>query len=223
MDITPKILFIAAALAISFSARCRETLPLIGKADTATQIVVNSQSSLNMTGIELTRQMHSLACDKRYVELCTTSGEVTEIIDEIARQKYDTPLKILSINNLQMPFTDTLNLKTNTLKIINDRMIKSIPSILNSQSGASMLAATSLLHADSIFLSPKPKDYAMYLYIYAGKYHSMMILAPRSNSIVQACAYFVTHPMLNEIKTADDVKRFCLEILNIDNVTVKEE
>ncbi len=189
-------------------------LAIIGRSDTVTNIKVNSTSTLKKHGLQLTQQMRQLANDQEYLNFCSYSKDVNQIVTDIAQYPYDSPRKVFSASHLTA---------YNSNPLINDRLVKSIPSQLNALSGAASLNASSLLVTeDAFFCEPNLKEPVIYLYLYEGDWQSMVIFRSVRDGIVLASAYFVHHNMLNEIEHVDDVKSLFSEVLKMDKVNVQE-
>ena len=101
-------------------------------------------------------------------------------------------------------------------------MVRTIPSLINAQSGSTTLAATSLFVTEDVFLHNNLKESTIYLYIYEGDCSSMVLFQPHKDHIVQAYACFVIHPLLKTIHSVDDVKRFFKETIQLEGIMVQE-
>lgn len=187
---------------------------IIGGGDTVTNIKVSSKPTLKEHGLQLTQQMWKLANDEEYLKFCSHSKEVNKIVADIAQCQYDSPQKVFSVSYLAADHSNPS---------IHDRLVRSIPSQLNALSGAASLAAASLLVTeDAFFHGMKLKEPVLYLYLYERDWQSMVLFRPVREGIVQANSCFVHHGRLNEIKNADDVESFFVEVLEMDKVEVKE-
>lgn len=201
----------------------------IGGADKATGIFVSgdgisNEETLCAKGIQLTKQLHGLANDSDYIRYLSRSPKVNEQIDRIGNKDYTHPRKTFAISNLQGNLTDLLSQSSYTKRLLIDRLIRSIPSRLNAQSGSDVLAATSLLTIDDVFFykGKAPNEYTLYLYLYEDSCHSMVLYRPGKDGIMQATANVVIHPQLDKIETADDVKYFFAQYLDIPEAEVRE-
>lgn len=216
-----------AILCIGCSNRLH-TVSKIGGADGPTTIFVSGKSPekdstfLPVYGLQLTQQMQQLANDSDL--MATLPGKsITPLLQNIGKQRYDTPRKIFAIRNLRTKKMEILLSQSSCTKpLIADRILRSIPAQLNAQSGSDVLAATSLLYVEDVFHFQGLKEYTFYLYLYDGNYHSMVLYRPTKEYIVQANASFVLHPKLGQINTTDEMKQFFTEILNMPLVEIEE-
>lgn len=200
-------------------------LRIIGGSDTITNINIYSpdtlmnQFSLKEHGIHLTLQMAQLANDREYINFCSHSENVNKIIADIAQYKYDKPKHIFSINHL-LP---SLNIPENLNPLITDKLIKTIPSRLNALNNSSLLAATSLLCAESVFhYKHDLTEPIIYLFIYDCNWQSMVIFRPAQADIIQANSYFVYHKNLKNLKNDNDVQSVFSKVLKMKGVNVIE-
>lgn len=229
-SIIMKILFILLSIAISLSCTNKQQIlsPITPCKELNTTCKTNTtkciKSSIKTTkrkislkehGILLTQQMGKLANDQEYIKICSHAKDVNNIVANIAKHKYDVPKKIFSINQISFKSVDN--------SLIIDKLLRSIPLKINSLNGSTLLAATSLLVTeDAFFYKMRPQEPVIYLYLYEGDWHSMVIFRPVRDNIVQAYSYFVHHKMLNESKEKDDIKSFYSKILKIEGVNIIE-
>ena len=178
--------------------------------------------NLEEKGKLLILQMQRLADNKSYIEYSSHSKEINKTIEDMAQQKYEEPRKIFIIDHLRIDNLLNLNQQEETRELISNRYLRAIPTLLNSQAGSNQLAATSLVTVEDVFHYESLKEYALYLYLYKGKYHSIVLFRPTKEDIVQANAYFISHPLLNNIKSTDEVTAFFKKALNISEIHVTE-
>ena len=213
-------------LCIGCTHRQKDTIGIIGSADGPTAIFVadNAASFLQTQGLHLTQQMRQLANDSSYIANAVYSKKVKALIKDIGSKGYHQPQKIFCVSHLDMQVTKSLLSQSGATKpLIIDRIIRSIPTLLNAQGGADNLAATSLLFAEDAFLYPALKEYTLYLYLYEGNYHSIVLYRPGKQDIVLANASFVIHERLKTLKTPAEVKQFFAEVLDMPEAEVTEE
>lgn len=212
------ILFLGLGSLLTLSCVKRNTT-IIGGADQPTAIFVADHLTLQEKGLELTRQMHRLANNETYIKYCSHSDEINKLAAHIARTDYSMPRKIFAIrhlNSIQDFETDS------TIRaLLADKMMRTIPSLINAQSGSTTLAATSLFVTEDVFLHNSLKESTIYLYIYEGDCSSMVLFQPHKDHIVQAYASFVIHPLLKTIHSANDVKRFFKETIQLEGIMVQ--
>lgn len=197
---------------------------IIGGADEPTNIYVSNDSiTLEAYGLQLTQQMRQLAHDSCYIAYAVHAERIKSLVEDIGRQTYDKPRKVFRLRHLHTKQTDELLSQSSATKpILIDRLLRSIPAQLNAQGGADLLATTSLLIAEDAFLYAGLKEYTFYLYLYEGRYQSLVLYRPGRSHIVLAYASFIAHQRLEEAETAEDVKRFFSEMLEMPEVEVEE-
>lgn len=198
----------------------RKNTRIIGGADSKTSISVADSLSLEQKGLALTQQMHRLASDEAYIKYCSHSEEINKQTTDIARTDFSAPQKIFAISHLDSIRNLVPSGTSRTL--LTNRMLRSIPSQINAQSGSAVLATSSLLTTEDVFLYRGLTESTLYLYIYEGDCCSMVLFQPYKDHIVQANASFVIHPLLKTIQSADDVKHFFKETIQLEGITVKE-
>lgn len=213
------ILLLGLGCLLTLSCAKRNTT-IIGGADQPTAIFVADHLTLQEKGQELTHQMHRLANNEAYIKYCSHSDEINKLAVHIARTDYSMPRKIFAISHLKsiQDFETDSTIRT----LLADKMVRTIPSLINAQSGSTTLAATSLFVTEDVFLHNSLKESTIYLYIYEGDCSSMVLFQPHKDQIVQAYACFVIHPLLKTIHSADDVKRFFKETIQLEGIMVQE-
>lgn len=213
------ILFLGLGSLLTLSCVKRNTT-IIGGADQPTAIFVADHLTLQEKGLELTRQMHRLANNETYIKYCSHSDEINKLAAHIARTDYSMPRKIFAIRHLNS--IQDFGADSTIRALLADKMVRTIPSLINAQSGSTTLAATSLFVTEDVFLHNSLKESTIYLYIYEGDCSSMVLFQPHKDHIVQAYASFVIHPLLKTIHSADDVKRFFKETIQLEGIMVQE-
>lgn len=198
----------------------RENTGIIGGADGKTSITVTDSLSLAERGLALTRQIHLLASDEAYIKYCSHSDEINKRAADIARTDFSTSQKIFAISHLDsiqnlVPSGTSRTLWTN-------RLLRSIPSQINALSSSAVLATSSLLTTEDVFLYHNLTESTLYLYIYENDCCSMVLFQPHQDHIVQANASIVIHSLLKKIRSTNDVKHFFKETIHLEDITVKE-
>lgn len=212
-------------LGMGCTQRQKEAIGIIGGADGPTAIYVTEDSAfLAFQGLRLTLQMRQLANDSGYVAHAVHAGKIKALVEDIGKQEYSKPRKVFRITHLHMNMAKALLSQSGATKpLILDRIVRSIPSLLNAQGGADHLAATSLLFAEDAFLYHGLKEYTLYLYLYDGNYQSMVLYRPAKQHIVLANASIVAHEKLRGLTTPADVKQFFADVLDMPEVEVQEK
>lgn len=213
------ILFLGLGSLLTLSCTKRYTT-IIGGADQPTAIFIADSLTLQGKGLELTGQMHCLANNEAYIKYCSHSDEINKLATHIARSDYSVPKKIFAISHLKsiQNFETDSTIRT----LLADKMVRTIPSLINAQSGSTTLAATTLFVTEDVFLHNSLKESTIYLYVYEGDCSSMVLFQPHKDHIVQAHACFVIHSLLKTIQSADDVKRFFKETIQLEGIMVQE-
>ena len=213
------ILLLSLGSILTLSCAKRNTT-IIGEADQPTAIFVADHLTLQEKGLELTCQMHRLANNETYIKYCSHSDEINKLAAHIARIDYSVPRKIFAISHLKsiQDFETDSTIRT----LLADKMVRTIPSLINAQSGSTTLATTSLFVTEDVFLHNSLKESTIYLYIYKDDCSSMVLFQPHKDQIVQAYACFVIHPLLKTIHSVDDVKRFFKETIQLEGIMVQE-
>lgn len=213
------ILFLGLGSLLTLSCTKRNTT-IIGGADQPTAIFITDPLTLQEKGLELTCQMHCLANNEAYIKYCSHSDEINKLAAHIGRTDYSVPKKIFAISHLKsiQNFETDSTIRT----LLADKMVRTIPSLINAQSGSTTLAATTLFVTEDVFLHNSLKESTIYLYVYEGDCSSMVLFQPHKDHIVQAHACFVIHSLLKTIQSADDVKRFFKETIQLEGIMVQE-
>lgn len=213
------ILFLGLGSLLTLSCTKRYTT-IIGGADQPTAIFIADSLTLQGKGLELTCQMHRLANNETYIKYCSHSDEINKLAAHIGRTDYSVPKKIFAISHLKsiQNFETDSTIRT----LLADKMVRTIPSLINAQSGSTTLAATTLFVTEDVFLHNSLKESTIYLYVYEGDCSSMVLFQPHKDHIVQAHACFVIHSLLKTIQSADDIKRFFKETIQLEGIMVQE-
>ena len=213
------ILFLGLGSLLTLSCTKRYTT-IIGGADQPTAIFIADSLTLQGKGLELTCQMHRLANNETYIKYCSHSDEINKLAAHIGRTDYSVPKKIFAISHLKsiQNFETDSTIRT----LLADKMVRTIPALINAQSGSTTLAATTLFVTEDVFLHNSLKESTIYLYVYEGDCSSMVLFQPHKDHIVQAHACFVIHSLLKTIQSADDVKRFFKETIQLEGIMVQE-
>lgn len=217
------LFIIVLFLCLGCTNRQENNIGIIGGDDGPTAIYVSGNpASLETRGLQLTQRMYLLANDSVYTTYTVNAEKVKSLVKEIGEQAFDKPRKVFFIRHLQMKQSEDLLTQSSVTKpILIDRLLRSIPSQLNARQGSELLAATSLLFTEDAFLYDGLEEYTFYLYLYEGSYQSLVLYRPAKNHIVLVNASLISHPSLEEAKTADDVKRFFAEVLDMPTVEVE--
>ncbi|HIY49137.1 MAG TPA: hypothetical protein H9834_04865 [Candidatus Barnesiella excrementavium] len=196
---------------------------IIGHSDGPTAIYIDEQPDfLLRKGLDLIHEIHDLANDSNYVKYVATRTEITQRVQEFASANCQSDYKVFAIDNLK-PFTDYLSRIAPSLDSkLYERLYRSIPALINAQSGSTALAATSLLTGEDVFHSNRPEAPCIYLYCFNKGINCLVLFIPQSERIVQAYASWIINQQLDCIKGPDDVETFFKDVLNIPNIHIKQ-
>lgn len=174
----------------------------------------NTNTTLEDRAIELAMKMDMLAGDEIYFDSLTAIDEVNYIIQSIASQDYSNPTDIYKLSGIDKSYKTVMNYIGSPVptfenqaveQIYKERVIASLPLQINSMSGANMIAGTSLLAIDDVFLYDNLTESEVYLLLYDGDYHVTVLFTPKGEGIVTADANIVAHQMLNQIQVDGDI------------------
>ncbi len=190
---------------------------------------ISTDDILLKKGLQLTRYMYRLAETSTYVEAITSSEHVNEIINGIKGQNINIPCKVFSISNIDSAFYASsyfsrllTSIPSDIRKYVENKVLASIPSLLNGKS-AHNIAATSMLIADDVFICDRVDRPILYLYIYNGNCHSIVTFIPNESHIVKASACFIIDSDMNQLKSIDNVKAYLEEKLVVNGIKVEQE
>lgn len=175
---------------------------------------INQTVSLKSKSIELAQEIDMLASNSVYIDSFSAGTEINSIIDAIASQDYTNPTDVYKFSRIDSSFNTITeyigievpefdNDRLNTLH--KEKLIQSLPMQINAMSGANMIAGTSLITTEDIFLYSDLTETEAYLLLYDGDYNIVVIFTPQGEGIVKASASVVTHEMLTEIQSNGDI------------------
>lgn len=220
-------LLIATAILIALNGiSCKQqgsTTSIIGQGDGPTAIYIDEQPDfLLRKGLDLIHEMHDLANDSNYIKYVTTHTEITQRVREFASGNYQSDYKVFAIDNLK-PFTDYLTRMAPGLDFkLYERLYRSIPALINAQSGSTAIAATSLLTGEDVFHCNQLETPCIYLYSFNKGINCLVLFIPQPEKIVQAYAAWILNRQLGQIEKTDDVKIFFKEVLNVPDTSIEQ-
>lgn len=182
--------------------------------------------SLSEKGLELTMQMDRLAENETYRNLFSNVSETLETMKAIGGQDYSKPRKTFEITGLDSAMMQLLargkplELSAEIETVLKTRFGSSAASQLNTKNGSSTFAALSALSAGDSFLAGEVKEQKSYLYLYEGTYSSMVTFVPYQDGVVNASASFVMREELSALQTADDVRAFFADTMQLEGLTI---
>ncbi|WP_206459284.1 hypothetical protein [Anaerovorax sp. IOR16] len=188
----------------------------------------NQSNSITLykKGVEMTMQMDLLAESKDFTDLFTVSDEISKNAIDIGDQDYSKPKAVYEIVGLEDSALQSL-LRESGIKvdseiqdIIKGRFGIAVASQINAQNGAEFLATTSILTVEDSFLYNELDEQKTYLYLYDGKYNSMVTFIPFEDNIVATSANIVMEESFTGFATADDVTSFFEETMGFKGLTV---
>ena len=191
---------------------------IIGGADGPTEIIVSGvpesvkevisiepiermeeNETLYDKGLEIAKTIDMLAESDIYRTIADAGNGVSELMDKIGQQDYETPVAAVKISG---DYDKLFDLIFNAEGLEIDDEIKNIikvkydfnsymASILNARDGVEMIAAASLLTDKDIFLYDGLSEKMTYLYLYDGDFAASVTFTPYDDGIVEACGMIV--------------------------------
>lgn len=177
-------------------------------------IVVTPTNSLQEKAIELAVRIDMLASDEVYVSTFTVDSEITKIITAIASQEYSNPTNVYKLGGIDNSYKTLMSYIGADVPIFEneqveamfkENLITSLPTRLNAMSGVNMIASTSLVTVQDVFLYSDITETEVYLLLYDGDYHVTVLFTPKGEGIVTANANIVAHEMLNQVQVDGDI------------------
>lgn len=194
---------------------------IIGGSDGPTSIyTVETPDFLLRKGLDLIQEGRALANDSAYIRYSTSNKEIIRLIKRMASLDYKSGYKVFEISNLQVLLKSLAGAETGFNEEIMKRFYKSVPMLINSYSGSTNVAATSLLVCEEAFHYGELDDPCVYLYCFRNGVNSMVLFIPGSENITLSYATFVIHEALTDVKSADDVRSFFSKVLGVDGIAV---
>ena len=189
------------------------SIGIIGGADGPTEIIVSGvpesvkeviniepvertaeNETLYDKGLEIAKTIDMLAESDIYRTITDADNGVSELMDKIGQQDYETPVKAVKISG---EYDKLFDLAFNAEGLeINDELKNIIKkkydfnshmvSILNARDGVEMIAAASLLSNKDIFLFDGLSEKMTYLYLYDDDFAVSVTFTPYDGGIVEA-------------------------------------
>lgn len=163
---------------------------------------------------ELASNISLLSNDELYISSFTNDSVISSTIDKIATQDLSTPTDIYKLSGIDKSYQTLMSYMGNEVpefenskieEIYKDKLISSLPTILNSASGSAILASTAILTSDDVFLYPDLTEREIYLLLYDGGFNVLVLFVPKGEGIVTANASIVTNEMLSQIQSDGEI------------------
>ena len=194
------------------------SIGIIGGADGPTEIIVSGvpesvkeviniepverteeNESLYDKGLEIAKTIDMLAESDIYRTIAGADSGVSELMDKIGQQDYETPVAAVKVSG---DYDKLFDLIFNAEGLEIDDELKNIikekydfnshmASILNARDGADMIAAASLLSDKDIFLFDGLSEKNTYLYLFDCDFAVSVTFTPYNDGIVEACGMIV--------------------------------
>ena len=173
-----------------------------------------------------TNQMVKLGKDEDYIRWTLHSqSTIKQIIQELTEKEYETPTKVFVIDNFKASLK-CLARSSYINKILADRIISSLPGIINGRNTPESLAATNILCIQDTFQGNGLTDYAIYLLQFENNVYSMIIYKPLGNGLIQIIANFIPGQNLKGIDNADKlhelIKNYYTMSMDVTKLQVRE-
>lgn len=186
----------------------------------------NNSDFLYKKGLEITMKIDKLAESTDFVEIFTGSDAIKKTAVDIASQDYKNPKAVYEIVGLEDSIFKSLSGQTDVKlnsefkDILKGRFAGSVAPQINALNGAEFLATTSVLTLGDSFIYNGLDKQKTYLYLYDGKYSSMVTFIPFEDNIVELSANIVMNKSFENFKTADDVASFFENEMGLQGLTV---
>lgn len=181
-------------------------------------------NELKDKGTELICKVDELAECEEYTKLYTASAEVSDIINGIGADDYDSPQSVFIIEDLDKTVLDIMapeiNLPDKIAKMLRGRFVSALPSQITAMNGVSSIAATSILSYGESFIYDGISSPVVYLYTYVNGYSFMVSFIPNDENIVTANVSCVINDELSKCASVEDVMGFFRSALNYEDVSV---
>ena len=189
---------------------------------------LNQSNSITLykKGLEMTMQMDLLAENKDFTNLFVVSDRISKKAIDIGKHDYSKPKAVYEIVGLDDSALQSLldeggiKLDSKIQDIIKGRFGLAVASQINALNGTDFLATTSILTVGDSFLYKGLDEQKIYLYLYDGKYNSLVTFIPLEDNIVVTSANFVMHESFSGFSTAEDVTSFFAEGMGFKGITV---
>lgn len=165
-----------------------------------------SEKTLYEHGLEVISLMDEMVQSEDYAKLMSSTSEIIEIGNEIAKGDYGEPTAVyrLEVNTFadwyEMSEKELSELSDTLRECIEQRYFSTIASQMNSRYGVTELAASSIYTAAKTFVSNDLSEFTTYIYTYAHSYPVMVTFTPGEDGAVRAFGTFI----LDEDLKADE-------------------
>lgn len=175
---------------------------------------INQTISLQNKAVELAQEIDMLASNNEYVNSISLSGEINDTISKISSQDYANPTDIYKFSNIDSSYKTVMEYVGSEIpdfgndkltELYKDKLLYSLSMQLNAMSGSDIIASTSLLTTEDIFLYSDLNEREVYLLLYDGDFNVIVLFSPQGEGIVKASANIVTHEMLSQIQSDGDI------------------
>ncbi len=183
-------------------------------------------SELYDKGLGIVSKMDAMAESEEYILMMTGSGEIRDIVGEIGSGDYAKPEAVFKIeipDSAVVSFYQTNSDYDIPAKLLPDavsRYISGIAVRVNGLSGASAIAATSVISVGECFVCKELKQNTMFLYIFENGYSAAVSFIPGSDGAVAAAGSFLVDRGLNADSSEEDIKTWLEEASQLSGCTI---
>lgn len=206
--------FITIMSIISLMATTSCTNEGAAQSNQSTQETTTFSLSLQDKSIQLASDIGTLANDKIFIDALQTNDEGYVIADLIASQDLSNPTSIYKLGGIDKSYKTIMEYvgyeipkfeNSKIEEIYKDKIISTLPDIINSTASSTALAMSYNLNVEDVFLYPELTEREFYLLLFDGYFNVLVSYTPKEEGIVIASASIVTHEMLTEIQTNGDI------------------
>lgn len=153
-------------------------------------------------GQELVSLMGQMAGNDAYIQLYTGSPQIGEILSAAGEGDFSSPAAVYrvlvpesALGQYGLVELDSLDgLSQELRENVKARAVSSLPTLLNSMGGASVLAAASVCTAGKTFFSAEvPKNGVIYLYLYEDAVPAAVVFLPGEDGTVSATGMLILY------------------------------
>lgn len=177
---------------------------------------VEKSSLLYDKGLEIVHTLDSLAKDDAYIKAYTGSNDLYKIVDTVKSGEYSEPKAVYSVEISNEDFLNSFKNINNyydmysnisTEKILADKFFMSLGTFLSKESGATTLAACSMLSYNTAFAYDDCQTKSIYIYDFEKGKSIIVLFSESSNSAVIANGYFLFSDKFDDIPNIEYLQK----------------
>lgn len=162
--------------------------------------------------LSLTQLMRTLVGSETYVQMMTSSQEMLDLADEIAAYDYAAPSRVMLFRldsdrllqmvamMAEMDEISPIDLPEDALAYVQQRVVSSVPSMINGRGGTTMLALSSMASAGRTYVQPAVpiQSTVVCLFFEDTPYITMTTFVQSGDETISASASFATAESLGD-------------------------